>query len=69
VTSDERARRLILELCPIAGDAEKVSAALLAHARNGTAEDAAILAMQALRVIFTDCLAGPVPTPTEMSHA
>ncbi|GAB2747778.1 hypothetical protein GCM10027039_01780 [Terrabacter koreensis] len=69
MSSDDRARRLILELCPIAGDAEKVSAALLAHARTGTAEDAAILAMQALRVIFTDCLPEPVPTQTEMSHA
>lgn len=69
MASDDRARHLILELCPIAGDADKVSATLLAHARTGTPEQVAILALQALRVIFTDCLTEAVPTRTEVSTA
>jgi hypothetical protein len=62
VTGDD-ARRLVRALCPLAGDEEAASTALLSLAHDADPDQQATLLATALHVVFVECLSKPVPVP------
>ena len=60
--TDDDARRLVLALCPLAGDRDAVTSTLLDLIEGSDPRRLLTLTMTALAVVFTECLTEPAPT-------
>ena len=61
-TTAHQARELVLDLCERAGSPDDVAAALKRLPMAYDAQQAAVLALTALHIVFSECLSAPVPT-------